>query len=496
MPKSSAKAFKTIIHYRSNPQNHLPDQSSHKSNTAAEREVKTDKSDIEAIKTVIEKMALKISQLEQQQESSSVCALKRFNELNNQVQGSLQSSDAFYDRLKEDELKNLRSQMFAFKDAQQKEMGEMQIALNFLNDRMLGKLSDLEAATVKAAEYNNSNMNSLDNSFKSFKYDTEHHFQNIERAIKEISSFRHADLLDNLLKIVQGQIEETVDDMIKSGVLEYARAKEEEDYRRFALVDQRMLELENDRDQIVREVEASRLDIKAAARKDASADTKLKELEDTVTSVLAEARSLKTMTEADQKAQGNMVQEYWQKMQNEISSLQTAQDQEVAKLNSRVRESTGSVLAINEQISKLRNKLNESIDSAFESIAANKNAVKSEIDDIRERLVELKEQVKDNRDSGLRIASKEYRHEPSNDDLRKKILEDAKELFKADIENIYMELGEIRIKLMKESAPEEKDPKEGVATPKEDMETPYDAYFDEPSKEQNDLGDTPGVPYI
>jgi len=483
--KASTRTFKPFIHYRTNPQNYQPELSSHEEvnqrGTRRKTETEEDKSDIEAIKTVIEQMALKIKQLEEQQENSSACAIRRFNNLNNQM---LKSSDTLHNKLKEDEIKTLKNELFAFKDSQRKEINEVQIALNYLNERMMGRLSDIEAATIRAAERNNTNVSSLNDSLKSFNYDTEHRFQSIEKKINETTSYK-TDTLDSLLKIVQEQIEEIVGDMIKNGILEYARAKEGEDYRRFALVDQRMLELENDKGLLMKELEASKVDIRFAAKKGAAMEAKLKELEGSITSALAEVRSMNTMAEANQKAQRNMVKEYWEKMQREISSMQSMQDQEIAKFNSKIKESTESILAINEDITKLRNKVNESIDNLFEVTIAHKTNTRTELDDIKDKLETLSQLKGDN--NGV------AKYKRSNEEQDKKFLEEAKDLFKADIENIYMELGEIRIKLMKEEPINVKEEPVSVnnkKNSKEDINIAFEPYFDELIKDSyRDKGD-------
>eukprot|EP01022_Parablepharisma_sp_SALTPOND_P019867 TRINITY_DN346_c0_g1_i3.p1 TRINITY_DN346_c0_g1~~TRINITY_DN346_c0_g1_i3.p1 ORF type:complete len:900 (+),score=121.79 TRINITY_DN346_c0_g1_i3:2341-5040(+) len=400
--------------------------------------------EIDEIKDVIQKLAVHINKLELQQESSSACTLKRFSELQDQIAVFAQSKPvpAADPQHQEGETKALRSEVRMLDQKYYKEVSEVQKALAYIKDKLFEKLSGLESTTFQSTRQNDSHIASLENSIKTLRSENDDKFGRIEENLNELATLKYTDVVESVSKIVQEQVNHSVAEMIKNGILEYARKKEDEDYRRLCLIDQRILEVESMQQELNREIDMTKLDAKVAAKKEAVANAKFKEMEESIANLIAEQQTMKGKAETEEKIRKGAMQEYWQKVQAGIKEVHEAYGTDMEMLKGAIRENKLNLTALSEDLVKIKDRTNEKMEGLLEIIERNRRTLESEIEEIRakmDQITAVKLQMDGYIDKSERIKGEIRGLQGENDNLREAINQNKMEI-EEQIVNIQNEV--------------------------------------------------------
>ena len=104
---------------------------------------------------------------------------------------------------------------------------------------------------------------------------------------------------------------------------------------------------------------------------------------------MAEQRSIKSHIENDQRSQNSIMEEHWHTIESEIMNHKNSNELELSRLNSKIGEASGTVLALNEEFTKLRNRLRENMDNTFSMIESNKKTNKIDLNDIKGKVEQI-----------------------------------------------------------------------------------------------------------
>jgi len=328
--------------------------------------------DIKEIHDVIQKIAIHINKLEMQQESSSACTLKRLQEIQEQIdkQPKVDLNTYFHEELNTVERKC------------HQEINELQIALNYIKDKLLNKLSELESTVVHSTRRND---NSLKEAIESLHAESERRFKVLEQAAKETDA-KCAATFNSMGRDIKDQITNMVEEIAKSCVLDYARKKEEEDCRRLNGIDKRITELELFREEICKEIDTVKLDMKVNAKKELAFNKKNKEMDQNMTRVLAELKAFQNKANTEDKHRKSQIQDYWSKLHNELRVSQDNYEIEFDKINARLIENIGSITALSEDLAKLKSRTTEKIDNELEVIERRRRNLESEMEELKNKL--------------------------------------------------------------------------------------------------------------
>jgi len=338
--------------------------------------------EIREIKQVIQKIAVHINKLELQQESSSSCTLKRLTELEDYVNSIKQVNSNTY----ETEGLAIRNEIRGLDQKHNKDIGELQTALTYIRDKLFEKLNTLETTAFNSANQGNLQIEKLEASINTIKSEAYSKLEEFESNLNEIANMKYTDIVGEVSKSIQEQFKDIFGEMLRNGILEYARKKEDEDYRRLSLIDQRISELENASQELNRQFEMTKLDSKVSAKKEQIMNAKNKELDENLANLIADFQAFKAKYENFEKTQKSTIQEYWSRVESGIKSVHDDFGADIAILRARQNDSKNICDSVVTDTKNLKEKLNERVDLLKDSLEKSIRTNDREIEEINEKL--------------------------------------------------------------------------------------------------------------
>ncbi len=300
-----------------------------------------------ALIKLVEKLSLQVNRLELQQESSGACTLKRFGDLEAEFLRLRGQADDAKSKAGDSgpDTEKLEKALKDLDQRERHEMGEVQAALGYLKDRLFAKLSDIEDFGSKSARQQENSAGELQSllsdAINAYKAENEKRLSNIEGLLTQVaeSQVKVSCDPDTIEKITQN-VQIQVGDMVKSGILEYARRKDEEDLKRLSQLDRRVEELaaaqKSSMEKTASVLDSCRVEGKLMAKRDATHSQHFRQVEERMAALHATTQEIQCRESSNAKLEKTKRAEYEAKIDQTVKEMHVKYGGEIDRLDEKI----------------------------------------------------------------------------------------------------------------------------------------------------------------